>query len=91
MLVVSQRKLLKITDVSNLVKKTIHSTKINELEKKLIGHNHDKYINTQEFTTLTPDVCSARLSQENLITKTDVDAKLSSLNRNSTANKSKHL
>ena len=32
-----------------------------------------------------------RLAQANLITKTDFDAKLSSLNRKITANKSKHL
>ena len=34
---------------------------------------------------------NARLSQTNLITKTDFDAKLSSLNRKITSNKSKHL
>ena len=33
----------------------------------------------------------ARLAQANLITKTDFDAKLSSLNRKITSNKSKHL
>ena len=34
---------------------------------------------------------AARLVQTNLITKTDFDAKLSSLNRKITSNKSKHL
>ena len=34
---------------------------------------------------------SARLAQANIITKTDFDAKLSSLNRKITQNKSKHL
>ena len=34
---------------------------------------------------------NTRLTQANLITKTDFDAKLSSLNRKITANKSKHL
>ena len=33
----------------------------------------------------------ARLAQANLVTKTDFDAKLSSLNRKITANKPKHL
>ena len=33
----------------------------------------------------------ARSAQGNLLTKTDFDAKLSSLNRKITANKSKHL
>ena len=34
---------------------------------------------------------NARLAQVNLITKTDFDAKLSSLNRKLTENKAKHL
>ena len=34
---------------------------------------------------------NSRLAQVNLTTKTDFDAKLSSLNRNFTSNKSKHL
>ena len=37
------------------------------------------------------DVFNARLAQANLITKTDFDAKLSSLNRKIMSNKSKHL
>ena len=32
-----------------------------------------------------------RLAQANLITKTDFDAKISSLNKKTTLNKSKHL
>ena len=65
--------------------------KTTEIEKKLTDHNHDKYITTPEFNTLAADVFNARLAQANLITKTDFDAKLSSLNRKITANKSKHL
>ena len=34
----------KIPVVSSLFKKTNYVTKISELEKKLIDHNHDKYI-----------------------------------------------
>ena len=34
---------------------------------------------------------NARLAQANLITKTDIDAKLSSLNRKITQNKPKHV
>ena len=44
-----------------------------------------------QFNTLAADVFNARLAQANLITKTDFDAKLSSLNRKITQNKSKHL
>ena len=61
------------------------------LKKKLTDHNHDKYITTPEFNTLAADVFNARLAQANLITKTDFDAKLSSLNRKITTNKSKDL
>ena len=50
------------------------------------SHNHDKYITTPELNTLAADVSNA-----NLITKTDFDAKLSSLNGVITSNKSKHL
>ena len=61
------------------------------MEKKLTDHNHDKYITTPEFNTLAASVFNARLAQANLITKTGFDAKLSSLNRKFTLNKSKHL
>ena len=57
---------------------------------QLNNHNHDKYIDTQEFNKLAA-VFNARIAQANLITKTDFDAKLSSLNRKITQNKSKHL
>ena len=59
--------------------------------KKFTDHNHDKYITTPEFNKLSTDVFNARLAQANLITKTDFDAKLSSLNRKITQNKTKHL
>ena len=38
-----------------------------------------KYIDTPEFNRLAADVFNARLAQDNLITKTDFDAKLSIL------------
>ena len=81
----------KIPSVSNLVKKTDYNTKVTEIENKLNNHNHDKYIDTQEFNKLTADVFNAKIAQANLITKADFDSKLSSLNRKITANKSKHL
>ena len=70
---------IKIPNVSSLVKKTNYDTKISELGKKLTFHNHGKYITTPEFNTLAGDVFNARLAQANLITRTDFDAKLSSL------------
>ena len=57
-----------------------YDTKITETEKKLIDHNHDKYIANPEFNTMTATDFNERLAQANLITKTDFDAKLSSLN-----------
>ena len=60
------------------------------MEKKLTDHNHDKYITTLEFNTLAVSVLNVRLAQANLITQTDFDAKLSSLSRKITSNKSKH-
>ena len=81
----------KIPSVSCLVQKTDYDTKITETEKELTDHNHDKYITTPEFNTLADDVFNARLAKANLITKTDFDAKLSSLNRKIAANESKYL
>ena len=74
-----------------LFKKTDYDTKVSEIENKLNNHNHDKYIDTQEFNKLTADVFKARIAQANLITKTEFDSKLSNLNRKITENKTKHL
>ena len=71
------------------MEKTNYDTKISDLEKKLTNHNHDKYITTPEFNTLVAGVLNARLAQANL-KQTDFDAKLASLNRKITSNKSKH-
>ena len=64
--------------------------KSESLKKKLTDHNYNKYITTPEFNTL-PVIFNAWLAQANLITKTEFDAKLSSLNRKITSNKSKYL
>ena len=73
------------------LKREDYNTKVTEIENKLSNHNQDKYIDTQDFNKLTVDVFNARLAQASLILKTDFDAKLSSLNRKITQNKSKHL
>ena len=65
--------------------------KLLKLKLNLLSHYHEKYITTPEFDTLAASVFNARLAQANLITKTDFDTKLSSLNRKITANKSKHF
>ena len=46
----------KIPNVSNLEQKTDLNTKIFEIANKITtDHDHDKYINTQEFNKLTPE------------------------------------
>ena len=79
----------KIPNVSSLIKKADYNTKILKLKKKLTDHNHNKYITTPEFNKHSTDVFNARLAQANLITKTDFDAKLSSLHNKFTTKKQK--
>ena len=81
----------KITSVSKLVKKNRLRHKITDIENKLNNHNHEKYIDTSKFNKLAINTFNARLAQANLITKTDFDAKLLSLNKKITQNKTKHL
>ena len=81
----------KIPSISGLVKKTDCNTKSTDIENILNNHNHDKYVAASEFTTLAANIFNARLAQANLMAKTDFDAKLSSLNRKTTANKTKHF
>ena len=74
-----------------LSKKTDYDPKVNEIEKEITHHKHNKYITTPEFNKLTAEYFAARLAQENLVTKKDFDKKLSSLNKKITSNKTNHL
>ena len=47
--------LMKTTDTSCLVKKAGYYTKPGKIENKILHHDHDKYITTQEFNKLTAD------------------------------------
>ena len=85
-----------ILNVSNLVKRTDYNTKNSEIEKKIIDHDHDKYITTSEFNNLTVESFAARLAQANLASKNDIaalakkkyfDDKLKNLNKKVTSNK----
>ena len=58
----------KIPSVSNIVKKTDYNTKINEIEKKITDHDHDKYITT-EINKLIAENFAARLKQANFSNK----------------------
>ena len=91
-----------IPSVSNLVGKTDCNTKINEFERKITDHNHDKYITTTEFNQkkLTSEKFAARLKQANLAcksdivnfaNKTDFDDKIKNLNKKITSNKTEHV
>ena len=73
-----------------MLRKQDFNTKITAIEKKLTNHNHDKYITTPEFNTLSADVFNARLAQANLVTKTDFDNSVSSLDSKIAANKTKN-
>ena len=57
------------------------------MEKKLTDQNPEKYSTTPDFNTLAASVFNARLTEANLITKKDFNAKLSSLNRKVIVNK----
>ena len=92
----------RIPNASNLVEKTDSNTNINEIEKKITDHDHDKYIITPEFDKLTWENFAARLAQANLTSKidtgnfvkkkTDFEDKLNkNLNEKVTSNKSKYL
>ena len=61
----------RIPNASNLVEKTDSNTNINEIEKKITDHDHDKYIITPEFDKLTWENFAARLAQANLTSKID--------------------
>ena len=73
------------------LKKTDYNTKVNETKKKTTDHNHDEYITTPEFNTLTAERFAARLGEANLVTKTDFDNKLINLNKKINSNKTKSL
>ena len=40
--------------------KTDYNTKINEIEKKITDHDHDKFITTPVFNKLTVEMFAAR-------------------------------
>ena len=70
------------------------------MEKKIIDHDHEKYITSQEFNKLTQYNFTARLVQANLASKnyfanfvkrTNFDDKLQNINKNVTSNKTKHV
>ena len=80
---------IKISDTSGLVTTTVLNTKISEVKDRIPGHS--KYITTQELNKLTAENVAARLTQANLVNKTDFDNKLIRFNRKYTSSKTKYL
>ena len=60
-----------------------------KLKRKLLIN--DKYITTPEFNNLAARVFTAKLAQADLVTKTDFDNKLQSLDKKVNSNETKHL
>ena len=80
---------IKISDTSGLVTTTVLNTKISEVKDRI--PDHSKYITTQELNKLTAENVAARLTQANLVNKTDFDNKLTRFNRKYTSSKTKYL
>ena len=72
------------------LKKQTMTQKSVSLKRNILIIIMKKYITTPEFNTLAADVFNARLAQADLVRRTGFNAKLSSLNRKITSNKSKH-
>ena len=67
---------------------TVLNAKISEVEN--IIPDCAKYLTTQKFIKLTIENFAARLTQTNLVSKTDFDNKVISFNRKITSNKKKY-
>ena len=65
------------------------NTKNSEVENKI--HDHANYITIQEFNKITAENFAARLTEANLVSKTDFDNKQISFNRKITWNKTTYL
>ena len=87
-------------DTSDSVKEAEYDTKTADIEKKILDHNHDKYITTQELNKLTADNFVARLKQANLASKNDsadfvkkgyFNEKIIDINKKATVNKTKYV
>ena len=59
-------------------------------KKKITDHDHDKYITTPEFNTLSASVFKAIFARVNSVKKTDFDNRVSSIQSKITANKTKN-
>ena len=79
----------KIPDATSIVTTTVINTEVGEADTKI--PDHAKYITTQEFNNLNTENFAARLKQDNLMSKTDFNNKLTKVNRKIISNTRKYL
>ena len=63
---------IQTTDTSDSIKKAHHNTKFVDIGKKILDHNHDKYVTTQEYKKLTTENFSERSKQTDLASKNNI-------------------
>ena len=89
---------IQTNDTIDLVKKTDYSTKIDEIQIKIL--NDYKYVTTTEFNKLKLENFATRLKQAKLATKddianfvkkTDSDGKPMNIKNKFTSNKTRHV
>ena len=74
-----------------LSQKADYDKKINEIEKKITDHKHEKHITTPEFNKQTAEIFAARSAQANLVAIADFDNKQSSFHQEIISNETKRL
>ena len=63
----------KMSNVSNLFKKTDYATEVSEIENKITtDHDHNKYFTTQDYNKVTLAIFTARLALAYLASKSDI-------------------
>ena len=62
----NQLKIIQTIDTSNLLKKADYNKTISEIDKRVLNHNHGKYITAQEFNKLTENNFAAILVKAKL-------------------------
>ena len=64
---------------------------MSKIEGKMNDHNHEKYITTPEFHTLSARIFDERLKLANLVTTADFNTALKKVSDRVTTNKTKDL
>ena len=64
--------ILRLMVLASWLKRLTMTQKLLKLKKKILDHNQDKYITTQEFNRLTSKNFGAKLKRANLASKNDM-------------------